>query len=135
MSILIKDERLYDLLNSYRLPKKTRHHCSTSLYVSVKCVGLLCSSLRNVRTADAKFRLKFVQALFFLLRRKDALGDSMTNNKKNIDKVFFQSHYRPEVPRGFQVVKVPRLRDNGPQWWYGFQPHAPAAFTPRKYSW
>ena len=24
-----------------------------------------------------------------------------------------QSHYRPEVPRGFQEVKVPRLRDNG----------------------
>ena len=28
-----------------------------------------------------------------------------------------QSHYRPEVPRGFQEVKVPRLRDNGPEWW------------------
>jgi len=28
-----------------------------------------------------------------------------------------QSHYRPEVPRGFQEVKFPRLRDNGPEWW------------------
>jgi hypothetical protein len=28
-----------------------------------------------------------------------------------------QSHYRPEVPRGFQEVKVPTLRDNGPGWW------------------
>ena len=28
-----------------------------------------------------------------------------------------QSHYRPEVPRVFQEVKVPRLRDNGPKWW------------------
>ena len=28
-----------------------------------------------------------------------------------------QSHYRPEVPRGFQEVKVPRLRDNDPGWW------------------
>jgi len=28
-----------------------------------------------------------------------------------------QSYYRPEVPRGFQEVKVPRLRDNGPGWW------------------
>jgi len=28
-----------------------------------------------------------------------------------------QSHYRPEGPRGFQEVKVPRLRDNGPGWW------------------
>ena len=25
-----------------------------------------------------------------------------------------QSHYRPQVPGGFQEVKVPRLRDNGP---------------------
>jgi len=25
-----------------------------------------------------------------------------------------QSHYRPDVPRGFQEVKVPRLCDNGP---------------------
>jgi len=24
-----------------------------------------------------------------------------------------QSHYRPEVPTGFQEVKVSRLRDNG----------------------
>ena len=28
-----------------------------------------------------------------------------------------QSHYRLEVPRGFQEVKVPRLRDNGRGWW------------------
>jgi len=28
-----------------------------------------------------------------------------------------QSHYRPEVPRGFQEVKVPGLRDNGPECW------------------
>jgi len=27
-----------------------------------------------------------------------------------------QSHYRPDVPRGFQEVKVPRLRDNGTGW-------------------
>jgi len=39
-----------------------------------------------------------------------------------------QSHYRPEVPRGFQEVKVPGLRDNGPEWWYGCQLYAPAAF-------
>ena len=25
-----------------------------------------------------------------------------------------QSHYRPEVPKGFQEVKVPRLRANSP---------------------
>jgi hypothetical protein len=28
-----------------------------------------------------------------------------------------QSHYRPEVARGFQEVKVPRLRDSVPGWW------------------
>ena len=28
-----------------------------------------------------------------------------------------QSHYKPEVPRRFQEVKVLRLRDNGPGWW------------------
>jgi len=26
-----------------------------------------------------------------------------------------QSHYRPEVPRGYQEVKVPRLRNNDPE--------------------
>ena len=28
-----------------------------------------------------------------------------------------QSHYRPEVPRGFQEVTVPRFCDNGTGWW------------------
>jgi hypothetical protein len=28
-----------------------------------------------------------------------------------------QSHYRPEMPGGFQEVKVPRLRNNSPGWW------------------
>ena len=28
-----------------------------------------------------------------------------------------QSRYRPEVPRGFQEVKVPRFRNNGTGWW------------------
>ena len=32
-------------------------------------------------------------------------------------KKVIQSHYRPEVPRGFQEVKVSRLSDNGPRWW------------------
>jgi len=33
------------------------------------------------------------------------------------EKKVTQFHYRPEVPRGFQEFKVPRLRDNGPGWW------------------
>jgi len=28
-----------------------------------------------------------------------------------------QSHSRPKVPWGFQVVIIPRLCDNGPEWW------------------
>jgi len=32
-------------------------------------------------------------------------------------KKVIQYHYRPEVSRGFQEVKVTRLRDNGPGWW------------------
>jgi hypothetical protein len=28
-----------------------------------------------------------------------------------------QSCYRPEWPREFQEVKVPRLHDNGTGWW------------------
>jgi len=28
-----------------------------------------------------------------------------------------QSHYRPEVPRAFQEVTVPRLCDSGPECW------------------
>jgi len=39
------------------------------------------------------------------------------NNFKIAVKKLNQSHYRPEVPRGFQEVKVPRLRENGSGWW------------------
>ena len=28
-----------------------------------------------------------------------------------------QSHYRPEVPRGFQEFKFPRFRGNSTGWW------------------
>jgi len=41
------------------------------------------------------------------------LGRTFTEKVKKV----IQPHYRPEVPRGFQEVKVPRLRDNGPGWW------------------
>jgi len=37
----------------------------------------------------------------------------LSRNKVKVN----QSHYRPEVPRGFHEVKIPRLRDNGPEWW------------------
>jgi len=35
----------------------------------------------------------------------------------------------------FQEVKVPRFHDNGTGRYEGCQPYAPAAFTPRKFSW
>jgi len=38
---------------------------------------------------------------------------SLANGKVKV----IQSLYRPEVPRGFQEVKVPGLRDSGPEWW------------------
>ena len=42
--------------------------------------------------------------------------ETLVSNFKTGEKVN-QSHYRSEVPRGFQKVKVPRLRDNGAGWW------------------
>jgi len=39
----------------------------------------------------------------------ETISESVTLCKVN------QSHYRPEMPRRFQEVKVPRLRDNGPK--------------------
>ena len=38
-------------------------------------------------------------------------------------------------PTEFQEVKVPRFHDIGTGWCQACQPHAPAAFTPRKYTW
>ena len=43
-----------------------------------------------------------------------------------------QSRYRPEVSRGFQEVKVPRLYYKGPGLWVGCQPYAPDAFYPQE---
>ena len=40
------------------------------------------------------------------------------NMCKIIPQMVNQSHYRPEVPRGFQEVKAPRFRDNGTGQWY-----------------
>jgi len=51
-----------------------------------------------------------------------------TEVKKKVN----QSHYMPEVPRGFQEVKVPRLHDNSPEWWQGCQPYVLAVFYPQE---
>jgi len=46
---------------------------------------------------------------------QDADGGTASNMERKIK--VNQSHYRPEVPRGFQEVKAPRLCDNDPGWW------------------
>jgi hypothetical protein len=38
-------------------------------------------------------------------------------------------------PEGSRKLRFPRFRDNGTGWRLGWQPYAPAAFTPRKCSW
>ena len=48
---------------------------------------------------------------------KDVLAMCMEMGLISLRKKVTQSHYRPEVSRGFQEVKVPRLRDNSPGWW------------------
>jgi len=47
-----------------------------------------------------------------LLMKFDILSITKLSGKK-----VNQSHFRLEVPRGFQEVKVPRLPDNGPECW------------------
>jgi len=49
---------------------------------------------------------------FIFIHKKKSNGD-YTLLKIRIN----QAHYRPEVPRAFQEVNVPRLRDNVPEWW------------------
>jgi len=62
--------------------------------------------------------------MIFVILTKDRFGPAITDywesyclapevHYSNVN----QSHYRPEMSRGFQEVKVPRLRDKGPEWW------------------
>ena len=46
----------------------------------------------------------------------DVIFYQQTHNAFVKNKKVNQSHYRPQVPRGFQEVKVSRLRDNGTGW-------------------
>jgi len=57
--------------------------------------------------------------LYQTTRRHIPEDTNLSNAKMNLVSSLKvnQSHYRPEVPRGFQEVKVPGLRDNGPGWW------------------
>jgi len=68
-----------------------------------------------------------------IIRHKECVGhkecighkESMCNKERIVHKECIehkvkvevkQSHYRPEVPRGLQEVKVPRLHDNSTGW-------------------
>ena len=83
---------------------------------------------------NKKLILKYSKARKCFLHKQKALTSDTGNSAKK-GTYQYQSHCRPEVPRGFQEVKVPRLRDNGPEGWWVCERYAPAAFTPRKYSW
>ena len=60
---------------------------------------------------DVKYEIVNWRRLWLASTIDSFCNISSYKHKKN------QSHYRPEVPRGLQEVKVPRLRDNGPGWW------------------
>jgi len=64
-------------------------------------------------SAFAVYHLPLI-ARFDAIQFKPLTASSINHNRQLKAN---QSHYRPEVPSGFQEVKVPRLRDNGPGWW------------------
>jgi len=45
------------------------------------------------------------------------LDTGRSSQSANINEKVKQSHYRPEMSRGYQEVKVPRFHDNVPGWW------------------
>jgi len=68
-----------------------------------------------------EFPLDLTNKIHFNYKDDDNHNNNNNNNNNNnlmlsVTKVQ-QSHYRPEVLRGFQEVKVPRLSDNGLGWW------------------
>jgi len=63
--------------------------------------------------SESRLFITFFISIDVLRFARDSLTDAREVSIRNPSKVN-QSHYRPEVPRGFQEVKVPRLRDSGP---------------------
>jgi len=70
---------------------------------------------RNAHLIESFIILSYIYRSYMFQGQRVILRD-LSLGSLYIKKVK-QSHYRPEVLRGFQVVKVPRLRDNGPGWW------------------
>ena len=71
------------------------------------------STLDTFTTKLRKMHVSFVISLRPSVRRSARMNqfDYLWAVKVN------QSHYRSEVPRGFQVIKVTRFHDNGTGWW------------------
>jgi pterin-4a-carbinolamine dehydratase len=60
-------------------------------------------------------KLRVFQELCVLELVSRSVSDTWTDNvafQELVNKKANQSHYKPDVPRVFQEVKVPRLRDN-----------------------
>ena len=65
-----------------------------------------------------KYVMMYSTQPLILSWHKQALVDRKSRSVPSCKKVKVnQSHYRPEVPRVFQKVKVLWLRDNCPGWW------------------
>jgi len=75
-------------------------------------------SSRKLRVILSDFREKKIVNIEF--HENPSSGRRVVPTRTDTTKPIFKkthTHYRPDVPRRFQEVKVPRLRDNGPGWW------------------
>ena len=74
------------------------------------------SQTKNVSEREVRYFVETLQSAV-------ALNQADSKQRNKIIVIHFESHIMerelksPEVPRGCQEVKVPRLRDNGPGWW------------------
>jgi hypothetical protein len=71
-------------------------------------------------------------AICRLQNRVVLLGESFLNNKGKGKAIPLQAVTGPE---GSRRLRLPDFKTIGLCRWQGYQPYAPAAFTPRKYSW
>ena len=72
-------------------------------------------------TARRRVLIEERKESFFLSFMSNRVTDDPKNEIETHDAVYKvmvkEFHYRPEMTRGFQEVKLPRLRDNGREWW------------------
>ena len=73
--------------------------------------------IRRIATSSLLVLNRVQDILVYLVMTEIGLFSFFETANKMEDEIKVnQSHYKPEVPRRFQEVKVPRLRDNGPGW-------------------